>query len=114
VKGWYTIFRVRIPFTVTGKKTDKQVEIEDLEKKKAEIIEKKKTADKKISFSQLDKNQIFNTSLNERKFFPDTIKIVACRAETAMANLIKGQMSSPEQARSLIRKFYVGCRHSCR
>jgi hypothetical protein len=33
-------------------------------------------------------------------------KIIAYRAETAMVNRIKKQMANPEQARSLIRKFY--------
>jgi hypothetical protein len=88
------------------KKTDKQQQIEDLEKKRQEIIQKKKNMDRKIMFKELDENQKFDTSLNERKFFLDTIKIVAYRAETAMANLIKNQMTSPEQARTLIRRLY--------
>jgi hypothetical protein len=88
------------------KKTDKQQQIEDMEKKRREIIEKKKNTDRKILFKDLDENQKFDTSLNERKFFLDTIKIVAYRAETVLANLIKNQMASPEQARTLIRRLY--------
>ena len=38
------------------KKSDKLLEIEDLEKKRAAIIEKKKTVDKKIPFAKLDDN----------------------------------------------------------
>jgi hypothetical protein len=89
------------------KKSDMQLEIEDLEKKRRIIIEKKNAVDKKITFKDLDENQKFNTSLNERKFFLDTIKIIAYRAETAMCNLIKKQMTSPAQARSLLRKLYT-------
>jgi hypothetical protein len=77
-----------------------------LQQKKDDIIEKKKSVDKKITFNKLDENQRFDTSLNDKKFFLDTIKIIAYRAETAMANLIKKQMSNPEQARSLIRRIY--------
>ena len=88
------------------KKATIQQNIEELQKKKEDIIEKKKATEKKITFNQLDENQKFDSSLNDKKFFMDTIKIIAYRAETAMANLIKTQMSNPEQARSLLRKFY--------
>jgi hypothetical protein len=91
----------------TKKKNDMQLEIEDLEKQRTTIIEKKNATEKKISFKDLDENQKFDTSVNERKFFLDTIKIIAYRAETAMCNMIKKQMSSPQEARSLIRKFYT-------
>jgi hypothetical protein len=88
------------------KKAEIQQNIEALQKKKEDIIEKKKNTSKKITFNELDVNKKFDSSLNDRKFFPDTIKIIAYRAETAMVNLIKKQMANPEQARSLIRKFY--------
>jgi hypothetical protein len=88
------------------KKSDMQLEIEDLEKQRAEIIVRKKSIEKKILFKDLDENQKFNTSVNERKFFLDTIKIIAYRAETALCNIIKKQMASPQQARTLIRKLY--------
>ena len=88
------------------KKSDIQLEIEDLDIKRTAIIAKKKTVEKKILFKDLDENQKFNTSVNERKFFLDTIKIIAYRAETAMCNIIKKQMASPQQARTLIRKLY--------
>jgi hypothetical protein len=68
---------------------------------------KKHPVGEKITFSQLDENQKFDSSLNERKFFMDTIKIIAYRAETAMVNLVKKQMTNPEQACSLIRKLYT-------
>jgi len=89
------------------KKNDMQLEIEDLENQKTTIIEKKKTTEKKILFKDLNDNQKFSTSINERKFFLDTIKIIAYRAETSMCNIIKKQMASPQQARSLIRKLYT-------
>jgi hypothetical protein len=88
------------------KKSDKKTEIEDLEKQKTEIIQKKKNTKKHILFSDLDENQKFDSSINERKYFLDIIKVIAWRAETAMANIIKKLMSAPERARSLIRKMY--------
>jgi hypothetical protein len=88
------------------KKAEIEQDIEDLKRKLLEIIDKKKTVNKKISFSELEEYQKFDSSLNERKFFLDTIKIIAYRAETAMVNLVKKQMSNPEQARSLMRRLY--------
>jgi len=88
------------------KKSEKKMEIEDLEKQKAEIIQKKKNTKKKIPFGDLDDNQKFDTAVNERKYFMDIIKIIAYLAETAMCNTIKKQMSAPEQARTLMRKLY--------
>jgi len=88
------------------KKIELQLEIENLEKQRAEIVEKKNATEKKILFKDLDENQKFDTSVNERKLFLDTIKIIAYRAETALCNIIKNEMASPEQVRSLIRKFY--------
>jgi hypothetical protein len=89
------------------KKSELQLEIENLEKQRIEIIEKKNTTEKKKLFEDLDENHKFDTSVNERKFFLDTIKIIAYRAETALCNIIKKQMTSPQQARTLIRKLYT-------
>ena len=89
----------------TKKKSELQLEIEDLQKQRATIIAKKGEIEKKILFKDLDENQKFNTSVNERKCFLDIIKIIAYRAETALCNIIKTQMTTPEQARTLIRKL---------
>ena len=88
------------------KKSDKKTEIEDLEKQKKEVLAKRNSITYKIPFNELPENQKFDTSVNERKFFLDTIKIIAYRAETAMCNIIKKQMSNPQEARSLMRKLY--------
>ena len=90
----------------TKKKSDKKTEIEDLEKEKMEIIQKKKNIERKIPFEDLGDNQKFESSINERKFFLDIIKVIAYRAETAMCNIIKKQMANPGQARAFIRKLY--------
>jgi hypothetical protein len=90
----------------TKKKSEKKTEIEVLEKQKNEIIQKKKSTKQKIPFSDLEDNQKFETSVNERKFFLDTMKIIAYRAETAMCNNIIKYMSNPKEARSLMRKLY--------
>jgi hypothetical protein len=90
---------------IRDKATVKQ-EIDVLQKKRTDIIVQKKETDKKVMFGEVYENKVFETSINEQKFFLDTLKIIAYRAETALANLIKKQMSVPAQARSLIRKIY--------
>jgi hypothetical protein len=90
-----------------NQKAEIKQNIEIMEKKRKNIIEKKKSVDKKIQLGNLNENKQFDTSLNERKFFLDTIKIIAYRAETTLVNLIKKQMSSQEQARALVRRLYA-------
>ena len=59
-----------------------KLEIESLEKQRTELIEKKKSVKKKLLFKDLDEDQKFQTAVNERKFFLDTIKIYAEPPET--------------------------------
>jgi hypothetical protein len=88
------------------KKAAIKQEIEALQEKRADIIARKKVTDKKIIFGEVYENKVLKTAINERKFFLDTIKIIAYRAETALANIIKKKMSVPDRARSLIRTIY--------
>lgn len=88
------------------KKANIKEDIDALEKRREDTIEMKKTVGKKIFFKSAFENQQFITSVNERKFFLDTIKIIAYRAETAMVNLVKKEMASPQKARSLVKRLY--------
>jgi len=89
------------------KKTDLKEEIEHFEKEVAEIKEKKTSVDKKITYAQLPENEKFTNAINERKYFLDTIKMIAYRSETAMANIIKKKMSNPDHARVLLKQIYT-------
>jgi hypothetical protein len=42
-------------------------------------------------------NKVFETSINEQKFFLDTLKVIAYKAETALASLIKNKCPSPHK-----------------
>ncbi len=88
------------------KKTDLKEEIEQFENEIAEIKEKKSLVERKITFSQLPENEKFTNAINERKYFLDTIKMIAYRSETAMANIIKKNMSNPDHARVLLKQIY--------
>ncbi|MCL7486862.1 MAG: hypothetical protein M8357_01635, partial [Desulfobulbaceae bacterium] len=41
------------------------------------------------------------------KYFIDTIKMIAYRAETAMANILRRSMCHQDEARSLLRSLYA-------
>ncbi len=60
----------------------------------------------KIKYSQHPDNKVFNNVINDRKHFLDTIKLIAYRAETAMANIIRPHMSHKDEARLLLKQVY--------
>lgn len=88
------------------KKSALKEEISNFENEIENIKTLKKTIPQKITYAELPENQKFTNAVNERKHFLDTIKMVAYRAETAMANMIKGNMTNPDQARTLLKQIY--------
>ena len=88
------------------KKADLNSEITSLESEIDQVKQKKKQTPRKILFSQLPGNQKFDNVINQRKLFLDTVKIIAYRAETSMANIIKSSMSHPDEARKLLQQVY--------
>ncbi len=88
------------------KKADLNIEITSLESEINQIKQKKKQTPRKILFSQLPENQKFDNVINQRKLFLDTVKIIAYRAETSMASIIKPSMSHPDEARKLLQQVY--------
>ena len=48
----------------------------------------------------------FKQLSTQSKHFIDTIKMIAYRAETAMANLLRETLSRPDEVRSLLRAIY--------
>jgi hypothetical protein len=88
------------------KKADLNSEITYLESEVNQLKQKKKKLPRKILFSQLPEDQKFDNVINQRKLFLDTIKIIAYRAETSMANIIRPMMSHPDEARKLLQQVY--------
>ena len=88
------------------KKADLNNEIKLLEEEAARLKQTKKDMPRKISFSQLPENEKFDSAINQRKHFLDTIKMIAYRAETAMVNIIKPNMAHPDEARTLLKQVY--------
>ncbi len=74
----------------------------DIEKLK---IKKKKTA-KHILLGDLPKEDRFRQLSPVRKQFMDTIKMIAYRAETAMAIVLRGIVSKTDDARTLLQTLF--------
>ncbi len=79
--------------------TQLQAEIEQLKG------ERKATA-RHIPISQLPEQARFQRLRTQSKHFIDTIKMIAYRAETAMAQVLRETMSRPDDTRTLLRAIY--------
>ena len=74
----------------------------------ATLKAERKAVGKHIEIGNLPPEDRFLALYSERKHFVDTIKMIAYRAETAMASLACEHMKRKDDARSLMRQLY-GC-----
>ncbi|MCP4298010.1 MAG: hypothetical protein GY786_20675 [Proteobacteria bacterium] len=88
------------------KKGELKEEINHLEKEIEPLKDKRKTIHKHITFAQLPEQERFSRLSTQSKYFVDTIKMIAYRAETAMVSILRETMSHPDEARSLLRGIY--------
>ena len=58
-------------------------------------------------FSELPEGEQFEALAGDKKQIVDTVKMIAYRAETAMAGLIKPHMTDKREARALQRQIFV-------
>ena len=80
----------------------------EIYKEKLEVLKtKRKETQKHIALSQLPENEKFSSLANEKKHIMDNIKMIAYRAETAMANIIRPAISKSNEARMLIRQIFT-------
>jgi hypothetical protein len=70
------------------------------------LQEQRKATQKHITIAQLSVNEKFSQLAAGKKHFIDTIKMVAYRAETAMANIIRPHMARKDEARMVIRQIF--------
>lgn len=76
-----------------------QQELEKLKKERKETVHH-------ITMDQLPEKDRFTRLATEKKHFVDTIKMIAYRAETAMAHLLKEKLSRTDDVRVLLRRIY--------
>ncbi len=74
----------------------------ELEKYKNE----KKAMDKHIEISELSEEDKFSKLKTQTKQLVDTVKMIAYRAETAMVNILRENMTRLDDARQLVLSIY--------
>ena len=67
---------------------------------------KRKATKKHIPFNELPEEARFERLSTQSKHFIDTIKMIAYRAETAMAHVVREKMTRHDDARRLLRAIY--------
>jgi len=88
------------------KKADLQEEIEQLEQHVNTLKATRKQTKKHITVGELSEEERFDRLSTQSKYLIDAIKMIAYRAETAMANICHQTMSHTDEARSLLRGIY--------
>ena len=85
------------------KKADLQEEIEQLNQDTTALKEKRKQTTKHITVGELPEADRFEQLSTQSKYLIDTIKMIAYRGETSMANICRATMSRPDEARQLLQ-----------
>jgi len=83
-----------------------QERAQQIECKLAELKQQRKALPRQIPVKDLPEEEQFTRLRMERKQFLDTIKMIAYRAETAMAVTLREKMARSDDARSLLRQIY--------
>jgi hypothetical protein len=89
-----------------SKKTELQTTLIDLVTKLTDAKQKRKNTERHIPVSELPEDQRFKRLSHKSKYLVDTVKMVAYRAETAMANILRESLKRQNDARSLVRSIY--------
>jgi hypothetical protein len=84
-----------------------QEEVESMEQELEDMKVCRKRTPKHVRFSDLPEEDRFRKLGMKSKYFIDTIKLIAYRAETAMVNIAQKTMSHQNEARSLLRSLYA-------
>jgi len=83
-----------------------QEDIEETDRQIQQLKVQRKQTPHHIAVKDLPESDRFSRLLTERKHFIDTIKLIAYRAETSMASLLRDKLSRPDDARALLRQIY--------
>jgi len=88
------------------KKANLQEQIEQFENELATLKERKQSTPKHLAWDALPESEKFERLTPSRKRLTDTVKLIAYRAETALANIVREKISHVDEARSLIRELF--------
>jgi len=84
-----------------------QEEIETLQHELDALKAKRKETPHHVTVDELPEEARFRQLSTQSKHLIDTIKMVAYRAETAMANSLREHLTRPDEARRLLRALYT-------
>ncbi len=88
------------------KKGELQENISGMQQELGKLKEERKQTAHHVTVEQLPEKDRFTRLATEKKHFVDTIKMIAYRAETAMAHLLKEKLSRTDDVRVLLRRIY--------
>jgi hypothetical protein len=83
-----------------------QERIEQLQPAWEELQQRRKQTPRQIPVQELPEPDRFTRLRTERKYFLDTIKMIAYRAETSMASTVREKLKRSDDARALLRQIY--------
>ena len=83
-----------------------QERIEQLQPALDQLKQRRKQVPRQIPVQDLPEPDRFTRLRTERKYFLDTIKMIAYRAETSMASTVREKLNRSDDARSLLRQIY--------
>jgi len=100
--------------TAEGQVTQKQLHcagtllenVKQLEGNINELKAQRKSTARHIAMKDLPEDQQFQQLRKETKHFVNTIKMIAYRAETALANILSEHLSHPDTVRTLLRQIF--------
>ena len=98
------------PKSVTAfmqRKADLQEEIEALQHEIQTLKDQRKATARHIPVDDLPEEARFRQLSTQSKQLIDTIKMIAYRAETAMANSLRESLSHPDESRRLLQSLYT-------
>lgn len=87
-------------------KAELREEIEQLENDLARTKERRASTPRHLEWDELPQEHKFERLAPSRKRLTDTVKLVAYRAETALALIVREKLSHVDEARSLIRDLF--------
>ena len=83
-----------------------QARIEQLQPALEQFKQQRKQTPRQIAVQDLPEPDRFTQLRTERKYFLDTIKMIAYRAETSMASTLREKLKRSDDARALLRQIY--------
>ena len=82
-------------------------QIEQMDLEIAALKQQRKNTPHHIPVKSLPEEDRFTRLRTERKHFVDTIKMIAYRAESSLASLLRGHIARPDDARALLRQLFA-------